>query len=219
MFAVAELPAGGGPEITLAFAFPVDERASAKSLTLDNLGNVFVLFISPPDFTWQVYEVPARGGGQVVLPPTFSSDGGYMAADAADDLFVGNAPQIEEIPAGASSAVTISAFPTPKHSYAPNVAVNPAGDVFSVLPSGDLVKLHRSQPPQLSFPETAVGTTIPLSISIQNTGNASLSLSSITTSGPFATMWSTSSDCTNGSSLPPGRDATSASPSSRNRKP
>ncbi|AXC09770.1 hypothetical protein ACPOL_0391 [Acidisarcina polymorpha] len=206
MFAVAEIPAGGGPEIPLPFAFPSDDyRARAESLTIDSLGNVYVLFVTFPGFTGQVYEVPAGGGSQVVLPPTFNVDGGYMAADAASNLFVGNAPQIEEIPAGSSSAITISTFPKPEYSDHQNVAVNPAGDVFSILPSGDLVKLHRSQPPPLSFPETPLGTTsIPLSINVQNTGNASLTLSGITASGPFATLSGASSDCTIGSSLAPG---------------
>jgi len=204
MFAVAKIPAGGGPETTLPFVFPNDdERAGAKSLTIDDLGNVFVLFVIYPGFIGQVYEVPAGGGGQVVLPPTFGVAGGYMAADAASDLFVGNASQVEEIPPGASSAITISDFPTPEFLSITNVAVNPAGDVFSVLPSADLVELHRSQPPQLGFPETALGTTsIPLSVSIQNTGNASLSFSGISANGPFATVSGASSDCT--TSLAPG---------------
>jgi Abnormal spindle-like microcephaly-assoc'd, ASPM-SPD-2-Hydin len=207
MYAVAEIPAGGGPEINLPFAFPTDgEGDPGESLTVDSLGNVYVLYVTPPSFMGQVYELPFGGSSQVVLPPTFNSFGGYMAADAAGDLFVGNFPQVEEIPAGASSAITISAFQPPaKYSYPQNVAINPAGDVFTVLPSGDLVDLHRSQPSQLTFPETAVGaTSIPLSLSIQNTGNAPLSLSSIVASGPFATVSSASSDCTTSSALAPG---------------
>ena len=207
MFGVAKIPAGGGPETTLPFTFPTDiyNRESAKSLAVDDLGNVFVLFVAYPGFTGKVYELPPDGSGQVVLPPTFGAAGGYMAADAAGDLFVGNFPQVEEIPLGASSAITISAFPTPEYSYSPDVAVNPAGDVFSILPGGNLLELHRSQPPSLTFPETALGTTsIPLSINIQNTGNASLSLSGITPNGPFATVSGASSDCATSSSLAPG---------------
>jgi len=200
--AVAELPAGGD-QITLPFT----GLDIPYSLAVNNVGDVFVsdYDVTGPVRAAYIFELPASGGGQTMLPFPYAVQG-QLAADSAGDLFVGDSPQIMQLPAGASVPIAISDFPSTAAADQ-NVAVSSAGDVYATLTNLNLVELHRSQPPSLSFPETALGTTsIPLSVQIQNIGNAALSLSGMNASGPFAVVpgSGTPADCTTSSSLAPG---------------
>jgi hypothetical protein len=209
IYSVAELPAGGGPQIAIPFpGFAIS--AEPRALTLDSLGNVFVAdVLNNGQGPSGVYKLPAGGGSQVILQPTLAGVG-RLAADAADDVFIGDFPQIVQLPAGAAATIPISAFPNAVPVFrgeVQNVAVSSAGDVFSVLPSLNLVELHRSQPPALTFHPTPIGSTSqPLSVQIQNIGNATLSLSGLSVSEAFALVpgTGTPADCTASSSLAPG---------------
>ncbi len=208
-YTVAELPAGGGATVTLPFTGLGSNHDYALTLAVDERGDVFVSdILSSGSGPTHIFELPAAGGGQVMLPFTFSAEG-QMVGDAAGDLFVGNSTQIEQVPAGANEPIVIGSFANPKtNSYTyQNLAVSSAGDVFGVLPNSNLVAIRRSQPPPLSFPETKLGSTsIPLSVQVQNIGNAALSLGGLSTSGPFALVSGpgTPADCTAGTSLAPG---------------
>jgi hypothetical protein len=193
---VVELPAGGGDQITLPFT----GLGYVYSVTVDSLGDVFAS--GGVSVTGQplVLELPADGSGQKSLP----LDGGTLAVDAAGDIF-GADFGIVQLPAGATAPIQISQTAGDLDA----VAVSAAGDVFANLQSSTsypLLVIHRSQPPPLNFPETTIGTTSTLAAQIQNIGNATLSLSSLSVSGNFAQVpgSGTPVDCTASSSLAPG---------------
>jgi hypothetical protein len=96
---VVEVPAGGGPQITVGTGL-----VSPRGVAVDAGGDVFVADPGHGD----VVEVPAGGGPQTTLGTGLVSPSG-VAVDAAGDLYVADAggTEVVELPAGGGAQTTV----------------------------------------------------------------------------------------------------------------
>ncbi|MFL6351961.1 MAG: choice-of-anchor D domain-containing protein [Bryobacteraceae bacterium] len=170
-------------------------------VAVDGAGNVFiadsqntrVLKVSP-DGT----QIPVVSG--LYLPIS-------LAVDAAGNLFIADqgANGVLKVSPDRAQTTLGSGLGTPS-----GVAVDGAGNVFiGDFYNDRVVEVQRSQPPALSFAATPVGNTSsdsPQSVTVENAGNGTLSLSGLTVGSNFAQIAGsgTPADCTSSSSLTPG---------------
>ncbi len=189
---IVKVPADGGAQTTVATGFHIP-----ATVTVDAQGN---LFIADTD-NYRVVKVPAGGGAQTTVGSGLNRPSGAVA-DAAGDVFIADTynNRVVEVPADGSAQVTVGTGII----HPAGVILDGAGNVFvTKYFAGTAVEVHRSQPPQLSFfPEQTD------SISVENVGDATLSLSALTFSpeGDFSLVpgSGTPPDCTTSSSLSAG---------------
>jgi sugar lactone lactonase YvrE len=148
------------------------------------------------------------GGVQTTVNASGLSFPVFVAVDGAGDVFIadaGNSNVVEVTPGGVQTTVPASGLNEPS-----GVAVDSAGDIFiTYIGSDQVVKLNRSTPPSLAFATTPVGQTSsdsPQSVTIQNIGNASLSLTGLSVAANFGQVdgSGTPEDCTSSLSLAAG---------------
>jgi len=155
---VVEVPADGGPQVTL----PFNGLLEGEGLALDGAGDLFVLDVSNSD----VLELPAGGGAQVSIPVNAPGNGNNLnglAVDGKGDVFIGNTESggVYELPAGGSQiTVPFTGLTGPG-----SVAVDYFGDIFTASitatdANGAVVELPAGQPPQKILFSAAPGTLI-----------------------------------------------------------
>jgi sugar lactone lactonase YvrE len=190
---IVKVPADGGAQTTVATGFRIP-----TTVTVDALSNLFVADTGNS----RVVKIPADGGAQTTVGSGLNRPSGAVA-DAAEDVFIADTynDRVVEVPADGSPQITLGTGLT----LPSGVTLDSAGNVFVTryLTAGNAVELHRSQPPQLSFFPEQVD-----SISVENVGDATLSLSGLTLSpeGDFSLVpgSGTPPDCTASSSLSAG---------------
>jgi sugar lactone lactonase YvrE len=200
---VVEVPAGGGPQITLVtgLAFPA-------GVAVDGAGNVYVA----DNGNNRVLEVPAgciSSTCEVTVPAIGLNGAAGVAVDGAGDVYITdqNNNRVVEVPAGGSPQTTVmSGLNLPE-----GIAVDGAGDVFIADEANQrVVEVRSSQPPILNFGTTNLGSTsAPQSVSVQNIGNQPLNAVSpgLVVKGPNFLQVAgsgTPADCTSSFALAPG---------------
>ena len=167
------------------------------AVAVDAAGNVWVADLD------QTPLVKVAADGTQTLAGTGLNQPCGVAIDAAGDVLITNRRgNVVEIYADGSQATLSSAL-----NSTTGVAVDGAGDIFIAESNGNLVEVQRSQPPTLNFPSTPFGnTSSPQSAAIENIGNASLSISSLSIGLNFGQVPGSGSpvDCAASSSLVPG---------------
>jgi hypothetical protein len=160
-------------------------------LTADGAGNVFVIDqieTSKAD----IKEIEAAGGYTTVktLSDRFTTPTG-LAVDAADNVYVFDAKVYELVAAGGYTERNVIGNGGLRGEDTNNsLAVDGGGNIFLAeatltsagAPATTIGELPRSQPPALDFDTTLVGSPSydsPLSTTVQNIGNASLTFSNI----------------------------------------
>ena len=85
------------------------------------------------------------------------------------------------------------------------IALDAPGDMFFANGASQVVEVKRSQPPALTFPSTAVGSSSTLSTTMENIGNQQLTAvqPGLGTASPDYQLLSGSGDCTTTFSLAP----------------
>ena len=186
--------------------------ANPIGLAVDGAGDLFVADYGLA----RVLEIPAGCTSSTcwIQVGTGWSRPEAVAVDAAGDVFVADEyPKVVEVPAGCSGIGSSACQITLSNVLAYGVAVDGKGDVFlpdrgpSDTTNGQVVEINRSQSPSLSFATTYVGSTStdsPQTVSVQNVGNADLTLSAITFPMDFPQVGD-ENDCTAQSSLIPGQ--------------
>jgi len=118
---VVELPAHGGPQITLPITF--DTSNPPTGIAVDGAGDVLVA-----NFKAGITDLPANGGDQLTLPFTGFSGSNTVAVNGPGDVFVANGADILELPGNGNPQI---AFDLPAHASASGAAVDPAGNIFT----------------------------------------------------------------------------------------
>jgi sugar lactone lactonase YvrE len=143
-------------------------------VAVDGAGNVFIADVGNQN----VVKVPSgcKASSCQTTVGTGLSKPDAVAVDGAGNVFISDA--------GYNDVVEVPADGSPQFTYATGlgqpaaVKVDRAGNVFIVDPGNNRVlELQRSQPPTLSFAATLIGETSsdsPKSVTVQNTGNQSL---------------------------------------------
>ena len=207
---VVESPAGCTSAACQIVVYSHGDSSNPVGLTTDSTGNLFIA-----DFGLkQVVEVPVgctNASCQIQIGSGWSQPDD-VAVDAAGDVFVADEglKEVIEFPAGCTTAACESVVASGIDTVA--VAVNPSGGIFlDDLVNDNVIEITRSQPPSVSFPQTAVGSTSgPLSFTFQNIGNQPLNAESpglITVNGlNFVNVpgSGTPVDCSATSTLAPG---------------
>jgi large repetitive protein len=197
---VVKVPAGGGVQTAVGSGLNYP-----RGVAVDGAGDVFI----SDTLNNRVVEVPAGGGAQTEVGSGLSYPFG-VAVDGAGDVFIadyGNG-RIIKLPAGGGAQMVVSSG----LNLPCAVAVDGAGDIFIAdTLNSRVVNVQRSQPPVLSFAATPMGSTSsdsPQSVTVENSGNAILSLSGVTVGSNFAQVAGsgTPADCTSSSSLAPGEN-------------
>jgi sugar lactone lactonase YvrE len=169
-------------------------------LAVDGAGDVFVATYFSGVFEVTPAGVQTSVGGGWRTPT-------YVAVDAAGDAFVtdANAGTLTEVAAnGTQTTLAEIGFPY-------GVGLDSAGDLFVASINGALVEVPRPQAPSLTFEATGYNTTSsdsPQSVTIQNIGNAALTMSGLSVASNFAQVdgSGTPEDCTASASLAPGTE-------------
>jgi hypothetical protein len=113
---VVELPAGGGPQETLPFTFPLSAIGiCANNIAVDGQGDVFVAEDFGAVVGQAVLELPAGSNTPEALPSIGLTDTFGVAADAQGDVYVlkgasqdaGTSLHVIELPAGSSKWVRV----------------------------------------------------------------------------------------------------------------
>jgi MBG domain (YGX type)/Bacterial lectin/PASTA domain len=195
---VVERPANGGAQTVV---YSPGSSSNPIGLALDAAGDLFIA-----DFGLQkVVEIQANGGAQTTVGTGWLKPES-VAVDAAGDVFVADETLGEvEVPAGCTNnlnncQITVSGI----LSY--GVAVDGKGDAFIPDLNGNKVdEINRSQPPSLSFAATYQGSTTdsPQVVSVENIGNATLDLATISFPLDFQDAGG-ENDCATGTLLTPG---------------
>ncbi len=158
MPAVVELPAGGGPLVTVLDKTTAPNLQLPKSLAVDGVGNLYVA-----DYYSGVYLVPVGGGAATILSSGIVSPAG-VAVDGAGNVFVaaagvGGQGEVWKLrPDGSRLLLTIGQIqPT-------GIAIDSAGNViYSDLASGRVVELPASGAPAITL---ASGSLFPFAIAL-----------------------------------------------------
>jgi sugar lactone lactonase YvrE len=170
-------------------------------VAVDGAGNVFIA----DSQNTRVLKVSPDGTQTAVVSGLYLPIA--LAVNAAGDLFIadqGTNGVLKVSPDGAQITLG-SGLSTPS-----GVAVDGSGNVFiGDFYNNRVVEVQRSQPPALSFAATPVGNTSsdsPQSVTVENIGDGTLSLSGLTVGSNFAQIAGsgTPADCTSSSSLAPG---------------
>jgi large repetitive protein len=178
-----------------------------SAVALDSDGDIYVA----DSGNAAVKKIPAGcavAGCVVTRASGFTSDQG-MAVDAAGDVYLAQsaATSILELPSGCTSALCArnvgDGFSEPT-----GVALDGGGNLY-VANSGDatVYALNRAVPAAVSFNATTPGTTSadsPKTVTVENTGNAALTVTSLSFPADFSEGPSPSgTPCTTGGSLSP----------------
>ncbi len=195
---VVEVTPGG-----IQSTVPASGLSLPFAVAVDGAGDVFIA----DAFNNRVVKV-TPGGVQSTVPASGLSLPYGVAVDGAGDVFIAdpsNNRVVEVTPLGVQTTVPASGLNSPL-----GAAVDGAGDVFIADGFNNrAVKLNRSTPPALAFATTPIGKTSsdsPQSVAIQNTGNASLSLSGLSVAANFGQVDGSGNpeDCTASLSLASG---------------
>jgi sugar lactone lactonase YvrE len=206
--AVKEIVAATGETKTLGSGF-----SSPWRVAVDGSGNVFVADTGNN----AVKQIVAVNG---VIPdnPTINTVGsGFnqpkaLAVDAAGDVLVIDsnfASAVKEIVAvngAVSDSSTVITLPAGGLHYPAGVAVDGSGNIFVVDTWNNLVKqIPLATPPSLSFADTKVGAVSDAQdVTVQNVGNAQLSLSQIAADANFSFAGPDATCASSGQSLDSG---------------
>jgi sugar lactone lactonase YvrE len=178
---VVEIPAGGAPTAIdplvagAKLSYPV-------TLAIDAAGDLFIADL----FANRVVELPAGGGTPSAIDPVINGQGldfPYgIAVDAADNLYIADANnRIVLVPPNGGAP---SQFVPTANGVSINdpigIALTAAGDLYI----GDslknrVVEVVRSQPPAINFAAASIGSVSsdsPKSVTLENIGNASLTI-------------------------------------------
>lgn len=210
---VVEVPAGGGAPIAISPIANGEAMGITVGVAVDAAGDVFI-----GDYgNNRVVEQPAGGGAPIVLNTTANGEGlEYPAAivvDGAGDVFVADAGhnRVVEVPAGGGAPTAIA--PTVNGealAYPQGVTLDAAGDlVIADLGNGRVVEVQRSQPPTLNFAATVVGSTStdsPQTVTLENIGNAALTLTALSYPADFPEASGNASACNGTISLSAGQE-------------
>jgi len=192
---IVELQPQAQPKILASFAAGFTPGA----LAADGAGD---LFVSATD-SGQVAEVSAAGTVSTVLTALKGPSG--LAIDAAGDLYIAESlghdvVEVSAVDAYASAPRVVLA----QYEVASAVALEPDGSLAMVTPTG-LVEVKRTN---VSADFGPLGNRVRLSSSVQNIGNAALTLSAVQVStltpglnGAFTLAASGTQDCAAGESL------------------
>jgi large repetitive protein len=186
---VVELVAASGAQLTLGTGL-----SNPTGVALDSSGDLYIA----DHLNSRVVEIAAGGGAQTTVASGLS-DPYFVAVDAAENLIITYLGEIEEIPAGGGSPITLS---TGELGY---TALDAQGDIFFANDASQVGEIKRSQPPALTFPSTAVGSSSTLSTTMENIGNEPLSAVSpgLNSNSSNYQLQSGSGDCTSTFSLAP----------------
>jgi sugar lactone lactonase YvrE len=201
---VVEMPAGCANR---SCVLPVGSGLNDPyAVALDGSENIFILDFS----NHRVVRVPAGGGTQATVVSNLPLSYG-IAVDAAGDLFItdrGNG-RILEAPAGSGALVTLASGLGRPYG----LTLDAGGNVFysDFASEGVLGVLQRGESPSHVFGTTVVGgvsSDSPQAYTVENSGNAMLSLSGLTvgTDSNFIQVAGpgTPIDCHGSLSLAPG---------------
>ncbi len=155
---VVELPADGGPQITLPFKFDSSSYGPSggtngsgpAGLAVDGAGDVFVTVIEkiPQSSYGSVIELPAGGGPQTTLPFPALAAPSSLTADGAGDIFVldyftntpdPNDARVVELPSGCQSSSCAKIIPLNVGVGIEGIEADAGGDLFVLSAVGDTV--------------------------------------------------------------------------------
>jgi len=186
--AVKEMPAGCASSscvITLGGGF-----SDPNGVAVDGSGNVYVV----DQNIYAVKEMPAGCASSscvTTLGGGFSTPGG-VAVDGSGNVYVADRAAVKEMPAGCSSSSCVTTLAS-DFTYVRGVTVDGSGNVYVADGNGNEVKeVTRADPPNLTFLAPTTVDTIdttdgPLSVTVENIGNAPLIFTSsgLTAPGDF----------------------------------
>ena len=186
-----------------------------SGIAVDSVGNLFI----SDTLNARVVEVPFNGGAVTSIAPTVNSiplnHPSGITADGAGDLFIADTlnNRVVKVPGDGSAAVAFVPAANGAALVQPNgLALDGAGDLFvSDHGNSRVIKLERSLPPTLSFASTAVGvksSDSPQFVAVENTGNATLAFSGLSTVTDFPLDGSGASVCTSATLLAAGASCT-----------
>ncbi len=186
-----------------------------SGIAVDSVGNLFI----SDTLNARVVEVPFNGGAATSIAPTVNSipvnDPSGIIVDGAGDLFIADTlnNRVVKVPGDGSAAMAFVPTVNGATLVQPNgLALDGAGDLFvSDHGNSRVIKLERSLPPTLSFASTAVGvksSDSPQFVAVENTGNATLTFSGLSTGTDFPLDSSGASVCTSTTSLTAGASCT-----------
>ena len=179
---VVEMPAGGGPAVAIDPLVDGEKLSYPVTLALDSAGDLFIADL----FANRVVEIAANGGATTANDPSVKGQSLHfpygVAVDAAGDLFIADADnRVVEVPSGGGVATAI--VPTANGVAIDDpigIGLDAAGDLFIADSLNNrVVEVERGQPPAINFAATAAGAVSsdsPQTITIQNVGNAALTI-------------------------------------------
>jgi sugar lactone lactonase YvrE len=186
-----------------------------SGIAVDSMGNLFI----SDTLNARVVEVPFNGGAAISVAPTVNAIAlnhpSGVVVDAAGNLFIADTlnNRVVKVPGDGSAAVAFVPAANGATLVQPNgLALDGAGDLFvSDHGNSRVIELQRSLPPILSFASTAVGvksSDSPQFVAVENTGNATLTFSGLSTVTDFPLDNSGASVCTSTTSLAAGARCT-----------
>ena len=186
-----------------------------SGIAVDSIGNLFI----SDTLNARVVEVPSNGGAAMSIAPTVNgtplNHPSGITVDGAGDLFIADTfnNRVVKVPGDGSAATAFAPAANGATLVQPNgLALDSAGDLF-VSDHGNrrVMELQRSLPPILSFASTAVGlrsSDSPQFVAVENTGNAPLTFSGLSTVTDFPLDGSGPGVCTSTTSLAAGARCT-----------
>ena len=179
---MVEVPAGGGAAIAIDPLVDGAKLSYPVTLALDTAGDLFIADL----FANRVVEIAANGGATTAIDPSVNGQSLHfpygVAVDAAGDLFIADADnRMVQVPAGGGPATAITPTVNGVAIDDPiGIGLDAAGDLFIADSLNNrVVEVERGQPPAINFAATAAGTVSsdsPQSVTIQNVGNAPLTI-------------------------------------------
>jgi len=179
---VVEVPTGGGAVVAIDPLVDGEKLSYPVTLALDSAGDLFIADL----FANRVVEVAANGGATSAIDPSVNGQSLHfpygVAVDAAGDLLIADADnRVVEIPPGGGAATSITPTVNGVALSDPiGIGLDAAGDLFIADSLNNrVVEVERGQPPAINFAATAAGAVSsdsPQTVTIQNVGNAALTI-------------------------------------------